>query len=604
MGNLVGASKQFSDRISNTNDDLIHIDDQIKEMTKYGHKIIEPQRSIVVKNDSHKLIDLYPYLTYNAAVNNITSNMKPLEKIAYIISIYAAMEDSIKDSFKTSFEFKVEIKKSKKNSYSHSNNSQQKPYFDLIQDDPDSSIFTNILCGCSWHGTVYIIAPINNPNCNAKLYQIDGGYFPPKSRQKEKMLKFETSKYSFDRHFCCVISLMSFNRSNIINAIIFVNSRLDTIYGYHTINNSEGIKTLMVFDSASKNINKLIRDDSTDNDEDMISVISKQETVIKLWRQELDAFVLTSKFNLYGIKVQQNKFKMEKLCTFREALHDIKGITKYTNCWYDIDENVLFVVYKNVTDQSVQFKMYHSDRRKTTTLNYDEMATDLNDKNAVIAWDKDNYNASHSQSSKTNKNTTIVWDKESMHSSKHSLSPSTASSVISITSNIEMHNKLQTILNNNYINCNKSNLFHHKPSNTLLLFFGLYLIQLNIDFKQRKLMKVNIGNIDDIEINEKRKNEVRRKSELITKSMNQLNVGVADRLFGGDQTYSSINSEYINANPLPAEMSICDHIIGFDESRSCIILNPNQYEKEFNTVYRFKVNVRRVTDFASKWEEL
>ena len=67
---------------------------------------------------------------------------------------------------------------------------------------------------------------------------------------------------------------------------------------------------------------------------------------------------------------------------------------------------------------------------------------------------------------------------------------------------------------------------------------------------------------------------------------------------------SSIASELINANPLPSEPSIVDSIIGYDELRSCIILNFNQYENELSYIYKFKVDIKRATDFASEWKSL
>ena len=179
--------------------------------------------------------------------------------------------------------------------------------------------------------------------------------------------------------------------------------------------------------------------------DDIYNQASKErnEYVVNIWRQELDAFVLTSKFNLYGIRVQQNKFKFEKVCTFMEGAEDITNIDKYTDCWYDTKHKLLFLIFRNIKNRSVQFKMYESDRSKYSNLNMNSMTPGSID-----------YNKNESE----DKNATVVWDKYS--DSKSGISDISSSIASSI--NINIPSKLQNVLNNNYFSCNKSTLLYHK----------------------------------------------------------------------------------------------------------------------------------------------
>ncbi len=78
-----------------------------------------------------------------------------------------------------------------------------------------------ILCGSSWNGLIYLIAPINNNIVNANWYMIDE-YNPNKSKQIA-MIEFpyglqSSNCYIFDNNlYCtCVISTLMERRIQIL----------------------------------------------------------------------------------------------------------------------------------------------------------------------------------------------------------------------------------------------------------------------------------------------------------------------------------------------------------------------------------------------------
>ena len=52
------------------------------------------------------------------------------------------------------------------------------------------------------------------------------------------------------------------------------------------------------------------------------------------------------------------------------------------------------------------------------------------------------------------------------------------------------------------------------------------------------------------------------------------------------------------------KLSICDFIIGFDELRSCLIINLNECRKELQTLYKFKIFVMSINDLDVKWRRV
>lgn len=622
MGNVIPGSKKSKNVVDiqssgrGRGKPLIIIDNEIKNTTNYGAKIVTKRQTSDDNDDdtddSYQLIDLYPYLTYNGSINTISSSLTLLENIANIISTYAA----IKETINKSFEFKVQINKLdaarpvNKVSYpGRGNHYHFHPPSLSHHGQDDDELFADILCGCSWKGMVYIVAPINHPNINAKLYMIDGGYFE-NSKQLEQIFPFHTSKYSLDPNFCCVISHIHNNNntnngslnininksikydpklSMVIDGIIMVNSKLDTIYGLHLINNNNGLFILKRFNSEIKEISMLSNQNNDNPNDDIYNQESKEknEFVINLWRQELDAFVLTSKFNLYGIRVQQNKFKFEKVCTFMEAVEDITNVGTYSNCWFDTEHKLLFLIFRNMKNNTVQFKMYESDRSKWTNNTLSNMSSR-----------SDKYEDDESE----DKNAIVVWDK---HSDSKSMISDISSSIAS-SIDINIPHKLQNVLNQNYLSCNKSTLLYHKQTNTFLIYFGLYVVQLKVDFGKRILIAINIGNINEEASSEGKARFDSRKPSINRNAQFMANEFIANTLFdmNNDMNTKSIASEWINTNPLPPEKSICDHIIGFDEKRSCIILNYNESERELKFLYKFKVDIKRATDFASTWQSI
>ena len=123
-----------------------------------------------------------------------------------------------------------------------------------------------------------------------------------------------------------------------------------------------------------------------------------------------------------------------------------------------------------------------------------------------------------------------------------------------------------------------------------------------VDFGKRILTAINIGNINEETSSEGKARFNSRKPSINRNAQFMANEFIANALF--DMNTKSIASEWINANPLPPEKSICDYIIGFDEKRSCIILNYNESERELKFLYRFKVDIKRATDFASTWQSI
>eukprot|EP01084_Bolivina_argentea_P132421 233685_1 len=459
-----------------------------------------------------------------------------LALIAFIISEYA----EIKSSINTTLEFRAIIKSTDINT-------------NLIRAD----VFENMLCAATWNGILYLVNPLNHNKLNSHIYTINNGYHSGNLQQRMLCEIQSSSKILFDPNLCCSVShivnrkqipykntnIFYPNSSMIIDGLIFCNSELNIVYGYSIIS---GLYQIQKFKKTKSH-----------ND------IERYEVVINLWRQNIDAFVLTSKFNLYGIRIEQNSFrKIAKICCFKQALNDIKDIEKYINCWYDIDNKILFLVYKNINNNNVQFKMYESDR----------IYRDYDDKEDECDG-------------------TIVWDKYSNAS----------------TIDIQIPKSLEFILDNTYTKYNKSKLFYHKPSNTLLLFFGLYLIQITIDFKMKILTTVNVGIIHNVDFDDKQKYDADVQLQEIKRDLMKLNnERISNHLMGDIESMQnlSINSELINEKPLPLESTITDHIIGYDEFRSCIILNFNQYQKELSTLYKFEVSIMRATDFASDWKKL
>merc|ERR1712048_151063 len=51
-------------------------------------------------------------------------------------------------------------------------------------------------------------------------------------------------------------------------------------------------------------------------------------------------------------------------------------------------------------------------------------------------------------------------------------------------------------------------------------------------------------------------------------------------------------------------VSFCDFIIGFDELRSCIIVNLDECRKELRSLYKFKVLVVSVNDLNINWQPI
>eukprot|EP01083_Nonionella_stella_P023066 63770_1 len=410
---------------------------------------------------------LVPYLTYGGSLNHLTSSYTIYECIANIISEYTAIRREINKSF----EFKI--------------------YIDTTTHKVPKSIFTRtILCGCSYNGLVYLVTPVNHHAIKANLYMLDGGYYAPHSKQLT-MNKFPTCKVSFDEHRCCVVSHFTHEHANtmIIDGMILVSKRLNIIYGYSMIKGLYIVKKFKPYIQTNEN------NDPEDNIIDMV-VIQKDEKVIRLWRQNLDAFVLTSAFNLFGICVTKQSFKIQKICHFGE-MEQLEP-SNCSNCWYDETAKSLFVIYKNMENQSVELKIYNAD--------------------SLVVDD-------------------VVIPKE-----------------------------FEECLHNDYLHAKRSFLFYHKPSKSLLLFFARNVVQMVIDFGTKQISTLNIGMFGTFE------------------DIKELNY-----------YFKGIHSE---------KTSICDQIIGFDEQRSCVILNLNRCKKEVSCLYKFKVCVIRATDFATEWKNI
>ncbi len=144
----------------------------------------------------------------------------------------------------------------------------------------------------------------------------------------------------------------------IIDGVIVCNKKLNVIYGYSMIKHS-----LFVIKQFGESEPNLVYNYKLNKYEIKYLDGWKDEKIVNIWRQNLDCFVLTNKFNLFGIKITQKSFKINKICKFKKDMNEIET---YSHCWYDIQSKALLIIYKY---KSVKFKIYKSDINKSISFN-------------------------------------------------------------------------------------------------------------------------------------------------------------------------------------------------------------------------------------------
>ena len=526
MGNIKSSMNAISSAsVLESSDEDEEGERQLIRIKSLGNKLIAVFGNPVQDQDSTNsdqnnvtLLSLFPYLTYCIPLNTINNENKldPLSFIAYIINEY------IQINMNQTMDLKVSLESV--NSISAVN---------IISNSIRPSIFTNMLCGCSWNSKIYLINPINNSMINSNIYTIHNN-----QHRIDSQLALSTIKY--DPNLCCAISCIPNkdsqsidkirNSAMIIDGVIMINSDLNTIYGHSIINGLYKIKKFKKTDAH--------------ND------IERFEVIINLWRQNLDAFVLTSKFNLYGIRITQKGFAIKKICQFEEALQDIDDIhdsVDYVDSCYDIDTKQLLLIYKDVNAQSVRFKVYKSDRSNATEpknevedddddLGLDDAEVEYETPGGPNDSDKDKYN-------------------------------------------VKIPKELQECLDQYYFLSAKSFLFYHLLSESLLLVFNGYIVQFKMDFVQKKLIMVNIGIVEELE---------KKTKSLMMKEMKS----------------SESHSQSEDMKLDEENMNVCDAIIGYDEYRSCLILNLKECSQELSLLYKFRISIIRLRDVVNNWKRI
>ena len=52
------------------------------------------------------------------------------------------------------------------------------------------------------------------------------------------------------------------------------------------------------------------------------------------------------------------------------------------------------------------------------------------------------------------------------------------------------------------------------------------------------------------------------------------------------------------------DMNVCDAIIGYDEYRSCLILNLKKCSQELSLLYKFRISIIRLRDVVDNWKRI
>eukprot|EP01083_Nonionella_stella_P071884 193387_1 len=449
------------------------------------------------KNKTHKaqsLLSLYPYLTYHRSLNTFSQSLNLLQSIAKLISEYMGNKQIIKNE---TFELYIHVKKSNQR-----------------------LIANNMLCGCSWNGLVYLIAPANNNATHANWYMIDEYSAPSK---QITMKELDAKSILFDTRLCCVIShIVSYTipyklmcDPMIIDGIIFCNQGLNIIYGYSIVNGLFVIKQftesepMLKYNYLTQKYHIKYMDGWMD------------EKVVHLWRQNLDCFVLTNKFNLYGIKVTQTSFQ---ICKIRKYIsHD--DTDAHCVCWYDINTKALLVIDSS---GGGAFKVYRMDK----------------------------------------------------------------------TCELRIPHQLESQMNQYFDVASRNQfLFHHKASDTLLFLFGSYIVEMDVDFERVKFKRVNMGKIKDFNTFEM---SLVHQMEHDGFKMNVSNVVVNN----DDRYHNPDVVKLMMKIKSSSNLSICDFICGYDELKSCIVIDLNECTKKLERVYKFKILLISIHDFEILWKQL
>merc|ERR1711971_1535951 len=156
-----------------------------------------------------------------------------------------------------------------------------------------------------------------------------------------------------------------------------------------------------------------------------------------------------------------------------------------------------------------------------------------------------------------------------------------------VSFNLKLPKQLQILLDSEYITAKKSCLYRHKPTDSLLLFFGCNVVLFAVDFDNVKLISLSIGRIKEF-------------NPMEIKSINKMNVDgfrmnasnvVLDDVDRFDFDYNSDLSILMRRIRDLDGVSFSDFIIGFDELRSCLVVNLDECRRELQSLYKFKILV-------------